>query len=189
MAFARVVSVLPLVLAIAGTACTRDMGRVSQVRMHRVEPGEVDKDVLAGFCCGKASPIRVDFVSDMDYAHLIKHGVHLSIRYGWCPIDEHHHLSSTGLFEASGRVEGTTVMTPVGGTRRRPLYAYHGYLPASSLPRRYTEPGESDGAYDLRKAKGDFCFAVGGGAMWWGQHGQSTSGVVPKAAILEALGP
>lgn len=182
-------SLLIVLVAATAVGCTRSMGRLSDVRLQRVPWAEVDKRGLSAGCCSTMEWIRVDFLSDMDYARLVKHGVHLSVRYGWCPIDGDRNLGVTRLYSDSGEVDGMSVLVPAAGHTQPPLYAYHGLFPSSRAGRSDTQPGVGEGAYDLRNARGDFCIAVGGGAMWWGRHGQSKGGVVSKAELSEIVGP
>jgi len=187
---AKVLIPIFVVLALtATTGCKRSMGRLSEVRLQRVAWAEVNKRGLSAGCCSTMEWIRVDFLSDVDYTHLANHGIHPSVRYGWCPVDRDHDLGISGLFSDSSEVNGTTVMVPVTGHAGQALYAYHAFFTSSRPPSRYTRPAEGDGAYDLREAKGDFCIAVAGGVMWLGRYRQSNGGVVPKVELSKVLGP
>lgn len=187
MRLAHMLNALAVFLAISlATACTRYMGRLSDVRVQRVAWADVDKRGMMLGCCDERESLRVDFLSDMDYSQLRKYHVYLAVRYGWCPFDADRSLGSSKLLSDSGEVEGETVMVPVAGRIRHRLFAYHGFLPLSSPGRRYVRPGEDAGAYDLRHADRDMCVNVGGGVMWFGRHGQSKGGVVPRAVLIEA---
>lgn len=187
MRVARSLKIAAVILSHAGiAACTLPMGHVSAVRIQRVEWIALDKSGLQGGCCNRMEWMRVDFVSDMDYARVARRGIHGYIYYGWCPIDIDHWLGVARLLTESGALDVKTAMVPIPSDGGHPLYAYHGFFPVSVPARRYVRPGEGDGAYDLRQAKQDFCIAVAGGEMWTGRHGQSTGGVVPKAVLSNA---
>jgi hypothetical protein len=187
---AKVLIPIFVVLALTATAgCKRSMGRLTEVRLQRVAWAEVNKQGLSAGCCGTMEWIRVDFLSDVDYARLANHGIQPSVRYGWCPVDRDHDLGATRLLSDIGEVNGATILIRAAGDAKHPLYAYHAFFPSSHPARRYGRPGGGDGAYDLRDAKGDFCIAVGGGVMWLGRYRQSNGGVVPKAELSKVLGP
>lgn len=179
--------ILAALLAITA-GCALSMGTVSDVRIHHVPAAEVDMQGKMAGCCTHMTWLRVDFVSDMDHADRARHGIQVWVHYGWCPMTDIRSFAVSSLFSERGVVDSGTTLTPVNGDANRPLYAYHAFLPESSPARPHPAPGESDGAYDLRKASGDLCIAVRGGEMWTGRHGLSKGGVVPKAALTGAAG-
>lgn len=181
---------LPITAALLAitAGCALSMGTVSDVRIHYVPAAEVDMQGKMAGCCANMTWLRVDFVSDMDYADRARRGIPVWVHYGWCPMTDNRSFAVSSLFSERGVVDSGTTLTPVNGGAKRPLYAYHAFLPESSPARPHPAPGESDGAYDLRKANGDLCIAVRGGEMWTGRHGLSKGGVVLKATLTDAVG-
>lgn len=187
-----VVDILRLpTLAVAigmNVGCTLSMGTVSDVQINRVSFADVDRHGLQRGCCGNMHWLRVDFVSDTDYSDRARRGIPVWVHYGWCPLTDKSSFAVSALLTSQGRVDSGTTLTPLTGEAKHRRYAYHAFLPESSPARRQLIPGESDGAYDVRKASGDFCVAVRGGEMWTGRHGQSKGGVVRKAVLADVLG-